>query len=87
MATRAAIAAAAQDLRDLAAARRRAKRPAPEIGTVLDNAAALDTLVEFPTSGGGRLTWIPRDVDVLAILDRHDLRDLIPEPRKPRGTL
>lgn len=77
---RESMTAAVRDLRALAAARRKAKASSVSVGVALDNASAIETLLEYPKVGDGKLSWIPRDQDVLAVLDRHGLRDLIPEP-------
>ena len=80
-----ALPAAVRDLRALAAARRRAKAPSPKVGLVLDAALSVQGLIDFP-SNGNRLSYRSADVDVLDILARHDLLDILPPPR-PRGAV
>jgi hypothetical protein len=81
-----ALPAAVRDLRALAAARRRAKAPSPKVGLVLDAATSVQGLIDFPANGD-RLTYRPSDADVLAILGQHDLLDIVPAPRAPRGAV
>lgn len=80
---REALTAAVQDLRALAAVRRKA-RANTQAGIALDNAIAIQTLIEYPSVGGGRLPCRTNDREVIAILERHGLTELQPPPRPHR---
>lgn len=81
---RARILAASREVHALAAARRRARLPSPDVARASDVAVALDTLLVSRLAYGGRIPWKASDPDVLVILHRHGIDDLVGVPTQAR---